>query len=936
MFPFQMVEMPRHAIIIVLFFACFFGIALGDHPGKHDDVPRGMVSITRGISPEGIEGHNCDFAGNIVLGGFFSLEPEDKFYTIGSHQLTAYNLVIDQINRYQCGVKLKEMDSDGMWVERNYALELRIYDDQSSTTGSSAVADMLARDPSVDIMVGGYSSTLTYPFVEAAHNSSDKLFLAAGASSPKIYEGNDLAFGLLPPSTKFLSLAIEALATVHGAKTLATVWEHASFAQIACGSAPDLAEQFGMTMTSATEVMKTPNTTVLDPIAESLREEDPDVVITCVYDCNPWVQAMRNANWSPKAQVFTICVGQEYFNKEAGSDTEYIMGVTPWDSSLQVKDTVTGWSAGEFASRFRKACKEEETADVPYQAAMAASLISLLHQAIEGVNGFRQNGPQLAEYISKHSFQTMGGELSFDENGQLNAPSLTIQYDKNGQVQTVFPPESSSGPMLYPMPTWDHRDCIKISECQGDKGNSTDTFFEAGNMCDNRGMCVCGDPLNYRSVGSGATANCIEWEEMNYIDNRLKVLSWVLFGLLTAFCIFCLAWTYYYRENSLVKISQPLFLAFVVVGSILSIASILPMGVEASYREDTENIEAVDAACMSTQWLWGMGFAIQYSALFAKVWRVHKLYKLSSKMRRKTIDYKDVFYIMIVVVAAEMSILIAYQVVSPLMWQRDVVEDINGYSVESMGRCISDNSWSWQCLLMTFNVFCLFIALVLCWRTKDLPSDFSESNYIFLSVMFMFQILLITIPVTAMVRDDQNVFFFIRIGGVFLQNFSVLMLIFLPKMRRIYIGEDTTKSIKNAIATDISIRRESMNRGSCLSSPQSILYDSNGKSHNSIALDMASSDSFGRPGLLTAESTRARNGSIFDMSFTRTNKTSDSNDEDFIDSNDEEIFDDIDKEIADIPKTDYKVQISKDDGRKLNVSWRYEASSGGSSDSDSD
>jgi len=908
----------RYSIAVVLLILHFSGLALGGIMEEKDVIPRGTVSITRGIVPRGIGDESCDYAGNIVLGGFFSLESDDKFSTIGNHQLKAYNMVVDQINRYQCGVTLKEMADDGEWIERNYALELRIYDDQSSTEGSSALAGMLSNDPSVDILVGGYSSTLTLPFAEIANNSSDKLFLAAGASSTKVYAGKDLAFGLLPPSNKYLSLAIEALAKKHGAKTLATVWEDASFTRIACGSAPDLAEEFGMTMTSATEVVKTPNATVLGPVAETLKEEDPDVVITCVYDCNPWVQAMRQANWNPKAQVFTICVGQEGFANEAGSDTEYMMGVTPWHPSLQVKDSVTGWSASEFASRYRTVSREEETADVPYQAAMAASLISMLHQAIEEMNGFRDNGHQLADHISKNSFATMGGKLEFDENGQLKAPSLTVQYDTNGVVQTVYPPELSSGDMLYPMPSWDRRDCINLSGCEGANGNLT---FVTGNTCDDLGMCVCGDSSNFRSVGVGATANCIELEEMNYINDSFIVLSWVLTGIVLAFCLFCLGWTYYYRENSLVKISQPLFLAFVVVGSMLSILSVVPMGVEGSYREEDENIRAVDASCMAVPWLWGLGFAITYSALFAKVWRIHKLYNHSAKLRRKTVDYKDVFYIMIIVVALELGILISYQLVSPLMWQREVIEDIDGYSIESLGSCQSEQSWSWQCVLMTFNVLCLFIALVLCWRTKDLPSDFSESNYIFLSVMFMFQILLITIPVTTMVRDDPNVFFFIRMGGIVLQNVSVLMLIFVPKMRRIYLGEDTRASIKNAIAIDMSIRRDSMLRSdSLMAKSPSRRFSATKEDKSCDSMDLASTDSFDdMPSSFTASFSNFRNCSAIDIS-ARTNK-----------SNEET----IDEEIAYIAKQDYKVQISREEQKQIDkqlsrVSWRSVASSGGS------
>jgi branched-chain amino acid transport system substrate-binding protein len=603
--PFPSTGVWRHAAVIVVVFLYFSGLVLGAL-SEEAGIPHGMVSIIRGIVF--IESdRDCDFAGNIVLGGFFSLESEDKFFTVGSHQLIAYNLMVDQINRYQCGIRLwQESGPNNTLAERNYALELRTYDDQASTDGSSAVAKMLAKDPSVDIMVGGYSSTLTQPFAETADNTGDKLVLAAGASSTKVFVDKDLTFGLLPPSTEYLTLAVEALATIHGAKTMATVWEDASFTRAACTSVPDLAEKYGMTMTSASEVVETPNSTVLDPIAESLKDEDPDVVITCVYDCQPWIQAMRWANWSPKAQVFTICVGQEGFSNQAGTDTAYIIGATPWDSSLQIKDAVTGWSASEFSSRFRRASKEDETSDVPYQAAMAASLISMLHQTIQGVNEFHQNGPQLANYISKNTFQTMGGNLAFDENGQLKAPSLTIQYDDNGVVQTVYPPEASSGPMLYPMPTWDHRDCINLSGCEREKGDLTDVFFDAGDVCDNRGMCICGDPLYFKSVGSGATANCVQSEEMNYISHSLKVSSWVLSGFLLAFCIFSLGWTYHYRENSLVKASQPLCLAFVVVGSILSILSILTTGVEGSYREDTDNIWLVDASCMATFWLWGM------------------------------------------------------------------------------------------------------------------------------------------------------------------------------------------------------------------------------------------------------------------------------------------------------------------------------------------
>jgi hypothetical protein len=80
-------------------------------------------------------------------------------------------------------------------------------------------------------------------------------------------------------------------------------------------------------------------------------------------------------------------------------------------------------------------------------------------------------------------------------------------------------------------------------------------------------------------------------------------------------------------------------------------------------------------------------------------------------------------------------VLLALQFVSPHIWNRDVIQDIGGHAT---GICDS------------------------------------EGNYVFLSVMSMFQILLLAVPVSAMVRDDNNVFFFIWMAAVFMQNFTVL------------------------------------------------------------------------------------------------------------------------------------------------------------------
>jgi len=287
---------------------------------------------------------------------------------------------------------------------------------------------------------------------------------------------------------------------------------------------------------------------------------------------------------------------------------------------------------------------------------------------------------------------------------------------------------------------------------------------------------------------------------MNFITPALKGFVYFLIALTLYVAVMCLGWIYRYRNNMLVKVAQPNCLGLIILGCIVSTTSIIPMGIETDYR-DSPDINGADAACMAVPWLWGLGFTICFSSLFAKVWKVKQLYKASAQCRRVKVNNKSIMVIMGSMLFVECAILIAFQVVSPQIWEREVLQDVDGYAIESEGGCTSDYGWWFWLALILFQIISLFYALVLCFQTKNIPSDFAESSHIFLAVMFLFQIMVLAVPVTFMVMDDPAVFYFVRAFAVFLQNFSVLCIIFGPKMYRIHTGEDTNASVRRSIAT---------------------------------------------------------------------------------------------------------------------------------------
>ena len=316
-----------------------FGPMVTTHRGIDD-----LVSYND-IAPE------CNFVGKVVFGQPASLTQGDRFYRFGQILNAANQITIDQINKGtsfggRCGINL----SSG-----NYAIELRNYDDHSNVNATIAIGEQILFNPEsdIDIVIGGYSSTTSMPLAEIAQERS-KLFLAPAAVATSVFKDRDMVFGTLIPGNKFLVSSIEGLSKV-GAKTIVTMNEDAGGPRSLCSGVADIAPSVGMEILQHHEVVATPNVTVLEPIAQNISqpEVNPDVVVTCFYDCVPWIEAMRKVNWSPKAQVFTICVGSKSMEEAVGTDKEYMIGANAWDRSLPNSvDAVTGFTPYEFATKF--------------------------------------------------------------------------------------------------------------------------------------------------------------------------------------------------------------------------------------------------------------------------------------------------------------------------------------------------------------------------------------------------------------------------------------------------------------------------------------------------------------------------------------------------------------------------------------------------------
>lgn len=217
---------------------------------------------------------------------------------------------------------------------------------------------------------------------------------------------------------------------------------------------------------------------------------------------------------------------------------------------------------------------------------------------------------------------------------------------------------------------------------------------------------------------------------------------------------------------------------------------------------------------MAFPWLIALGFSITFSALFAKIVRVRTMMKNAMAMRRTKVGVKEVLMIMVVVIAIEFILLLSWQLVAPLKWNREVVSSSDlGYATTSAGMCSSNDpqkSIAFALVLFFFNLGCIVYALVLCYQARNIKfGALNEGKYITASVISILQILVIAVPISVIASENTSASFFVKSIAVFITTMAVTSFIFVPKMYNLHFNDDIDAMISQQMRRTIQSGRQS-------------------------------------------------------------------------------------------------------------------------------
>lgn len=234
-------------------------------------------------------------------------------------------------------------------------------------------------------------------------------------------------------------------------------------------------------------------------------------------------------------------------------------------------------------------------------------------------------------------------------------------------------------------------------------------------------------------------------------------------------------WVSFNRSHRVVKMSQPLFLLIVCLGVFVLSSAIFPLGIDDSIA----TIKGCDMACASIPFLISMGFTFVFAALFSKLWRINQVFRAASRFQRVVIRERDVLRPFLLLMTLNIVLLLSWTLVDPLRWHRVYTDELNSY-----GRCSAEGE-AWKGFLSALALlnFCaLILANVQAYRARSINDELSESKYIGLTTLSMFQIFVVGVPLLAIVYENPPAYFFVCTAIIFIVSSSILCLIFIPKV----------------------------------------------------------------------------------------------------------------------------------------------------------
>jgi len=317
-------------------------------------------------------------------------------------------------------------------------LEVVVYDDRSDEAAARRMYERLAVVDRVHLMIGPYSSPLTFAASTAAETHGLP-FLAVCANSPKIYSrGYGWIACVIDEAPRYTHRYWDMLKAEEKARTVAFVVEDTLHPKGVHKGAMALAEESGLRVLTSRFAPR--DCRDFSSVLAELKRLDPDVVF--VSSNIPFaVQFMSQAQeMGLRPREFHAIHHSGIFRRSLGPGAEYVTGQSYW---------TPGMTLGRH-ERFQEILRSGgiDLADYPWAPAyMMAFEVVEASLARAGTTAPKA----LMKAILEGETETIGGTVRFRPNGVGSINTYPSQI-VDGRYEIVWPPDKATAAHVYPAP----------------------------------------------------------------------------------------------------------------------------------------------------------------------------------------------------------------------------------------------------------------------------------------------------------------------------------------------------------------------------------------------------------------------------------------------------------------------------------------------------
>ena len=340
-------------------------------------------------------------------------------------------------------------------------VQLVFYDDQTNASIIPGIYAKMIDIDKVDLLMGAATNLIVaaMPLIMQRHKMV-MVLVALGSNDEFKYPRYFQTAAWGPDAKGVIGNAFfEVAKTISPRpKTVAIVGADAEFSNNVMIGARAIAKKEGFNIVY--DRTYPPATVDYTPIVRSIQATNPDLVFVASYPLDSVGMVRAATELGLKTQLFGGgMVGMQYavFMRQLGDKLNRVVNYHLYVPSPKMKFP----GIEEFLKTYQARAPQQGTDPLGfYQPPFAYAAMQVLEQAVKAT-GSLDDG-KLADYIHKSAFNTIVGEVRFDEKGEWAKPRLLMvqfqnvqsgnldQYMTSGKQVILYPPEFKDGELQQP------------------------------------------------------------------------------------------------------------------------------------------------------------------------------------------------------------------------------------------------------------------------------------------------------------------------------------------------------------------------------------------------------------------------------------------------------------------------------------------------------